>query len=189
MSTPDGFYYPNDLLPELSSRSSVFNIGNYSRSGYTASVTQAFAEDFSATVAAGRGGVLTTDGRMLQTGDPDELRSMITHAQRLWLRGILSGVAPVVGTRFNVSYEWTDHKSLTPSHVYLTQSIYPQSGMNIRLRQPLPGWRSLPGRLEATAELRNVLAQGYLPLAASDGRRLLLAHYPRAVRGGVSFIF
>jgi hypothetical protein len=189
MSTPDSFYYPNDLLPELSSRSSVFNIGTYSRQGYTASLTQSFDDNFSATVAAGRGGVLVTDGRPLQTNDPDELRSVITQSQRLWLRGIFTGVAPVVGTRFNASYEWTDHDSLTPGHVYLTQSIYPQTGLNIRLRQPIPGWWSLPGRLEATAELRNLLAQGYLPLATSDGRRLVLANYPRAVRGGVSFIF
>ena len=41
MSTPDGgVVYPMDTLPELSSNSSVFNIGDYSRSGLTASVTQ-----------------------------------------------------------------------------------------------------------------------------------------------------
>ena len=45
------------------------------------------------------------------------------------------------------------------------------------------------GRLEASADLRNLLAQGYLPLAAGDGRRLLLVQSPRALRGGLSFIF
>jgi hypothetical protein len=34
-----------------------------------------------------------------------------------------------------------------------------------------------------------MLAQGYLPITVSGGRRLVLANSPRAVRGGLSFIF
>ena len=40
------------------------------------------------------------------------------------------------------------------------------------------------GRLEITADLRNLLAEGYLPLSSSNGRRALLLHTPRSVRGG-----
>jgi hypothetical protein len=40
-----------------------------------------------------------------------------------------------------------------------------------------------------SAELRNLLAQGYLPVSSPDGRRLWLIQLPRAVRGGISFIF
>ena len=40
-----------------------------------------------------------------------------------------------------------------------------------------------------TAELRNLLAQGYIPVATPDGRQMWLVQLPRAVRGGVSFIF
>ncbi len=47
----------------------------------------------------------------------------------------------------------------------------------------------MPGRLEATADLRNLLAQGYLPIRTADGRDVFLIHSPRAVRGGLSFIF
>jgi len=56
MTAPSDFSFEGDLLPELSSRSSVFNIGNYARSGYTASVTQNLSENFSVVLAAGRGG-------------------------------------------------------------------------------------------------------------------------------------
>ena len=188
MSTPDNFYFGGDLLPDLSSNSSVFNIGGFRRSGYTASVTQAIGDDYSATVSYGNGGVLSTDGRTLGTSNPNELRSMIRREQRHWLRGRVSGIIPVTRTRFATSYEWTDHRSLTPGHVFLTQNIYPETGLNLRLRQPLPGLGSL-GRLEASAEMRNMLAQGYLPITLADGRRLLLANSPRAVRGGLSFIF
>jgi hypothetical protein len=43
-------------------------------------------------------------------------------------------------------------------------------------------------RVEATAELRNILAQGYLGLNTSGGH-LLLVDNPRSVRGGLAFIF
>lgn len=38
------------------------------------------------------------------------------------------------------------------------------------------------------AELRNLLAQGYVPIASADGSMLLI-QFPRSFRGGVSFIF
>jgi len=190
MTAPDSSYFESgDLLPEVSSRSSVFNIGNYSRSGYTASVAQSFGDNFSATVAVGRGGVLTTAGRDLFTDDPDELRHMIRNAQRVWARGIVNCAFPSTGTRMVASYEWSDARALTPGHVFLTQKIYPETGLNVRVRQPLPGWGSLPGRLEATGELRNMLAQGYLSVSANDGRRMLLSNNPRSIRGGLAFIF
>jgi hypothetical protein len=47
----------------------------------------------------------------------------------------------------------------------------------------------LPWRMEATAELRNIRAQGYVPLNTSDGQRILLVETPRSFRGGLSFIF
>jgi len=189
MSAPSDFTFSGDLLPDLSSRSSIFNIGNFSRSGYTASVTQNVGDNFSVVVAAGRGGVLTTDGPSLTTDNPDELRGLLRRSQRDWARGIITAVIPVSGTRLNASYEWSDARALTPGHVFLTQKIYPETGLNLRIRQPIPGWGGLPGRFEATAELRNMLAQGYLPVNTLDGRRLILSSFPRAIRGGLAFIF
>jgi hypothetical protein len=57
------------------------------------------------------------------------------------------------------------------------------------VRQPLPGFLGFGGRLELTAEVRNLLAQGYVPVTTADGRTLLLVQAPRALRGGVSFVF
>jgi len=188
-SAESGYFERGDLLPELSSRSSVFNIGSYTRSGYTASVTQPVSDNLSVTVAVGRGGVLTTGGSVLTTDDPDELREMIHQVQRHWARGIISGTIPTTGTKLAASYEWSDARALTPGHVFLTQKIYPETGLNCKVRQPLPGWGGLPGRLELTAELRNMLAQGYLPLSMANGQRVLLVETPRSFRGGLAFIF
>jgi hypothetical protein len=41
----------------------------------------------------------------------------------------------------------------------------------------------------ASAELRNLLAQGYVPISTPDGRTLYLIQNPRALRGGLSFVF
>jgi hypothetical protein len=190
LSAPSGLYAGSgDLLPELSSSSSVFNIGSYARRGFMASATQALGDDLSMTLAYGDGGTLRTDGRTLMTNDPNELRSMIHQAQHQWVMGKVSGTLPVTGTKFSTSYLWTDYRSLTPGFVYMVQRMYPEAGLNIRIRQPLPNICGLPGRIEATAELRNMLAQGYLPISTAGGETMILTNAPRAVRGGLSFIF
>jgi hypothetical protein len=189
MTAPSGFYDNGELMPELSSASSVFNIGKYARTGMMASVSQALGESFTVMLAYGDGGTLRTDGRRLTTNDPDELRGMLHPSQHQWVMGRVSGTIPFTGTKFISSYEWTDYRSLTPGHVYLVQKVYPEAGLNVRIKQPIPQFCGLPGRLEATAEFRNMLAQGYLPITAVDNRRLILTNSPRAVRGGVSFTF
>ncbi len=189
MTAPAGFYGGGDLLPELSSSSSVFNIGNYSRTGFMASITQNLNDNYNVTLAYGDGGTLRTESRTLTSDNPDELRGLIRRGQHQWVMGRISGTVPVTGTKFSGSYEWTDYRSLTPGHVYLVQQIYPEAGLNVRIRQPIPQFGFLPGRLEATAEFRNMLAQGYLPLSTAAGRSIVLTNSPKAVRGGVSFIF
>ena len=188
LSAPSGFYDAANLLPDLSSNSYVFNIGRFKRYGYTASMTQALG-DYSLTLAYGSGGVLGTDRDVLETNNPNELRNSLNRSNRHWVRGRVAGVAPVTGTKFAASYEWTDYRSLMPGHVYLTQRFFPETGLNVRVRQPIPSGSVFPGRLEATAELRNLLAQGYLNMLARNGNRVVMTHSPRAVRGGLSFIF
>jgi hypothetical protein len=189
LSGTNSLYYDGDLLPELSSNSYVFNVGSYTRQGFMASATQTLGDRFSATVAYGRGGALTAGGERLETRSGDELRQRLRSAQRHFARGAVSGVAPVTGTRFTATYEWTDAPALTRGHVYLTSNLAPETGLNLRVRQPIPSWGPVPGRLEATAELRNMLAQGYLRMTGADGRPFILTQSPRALRGGVAFIF
>jgi hypothetical protein len=55
------------------------------------------------------------------------------------------------------------------------------------LRQPIPSW--FGWKLEASAEVRNLLAQGYLPLMMANGQQLLLVNTPRTFRGGLAFVF
>jgi len=178
-----------DLLPQIASDGSVFNIGNYSRTGYSASVTQNLGDDYNLTLAWGNGGVLRADGRTLQSDDPAELRAMLHPSQEQWVAGRVNALVPWLGTRLSASYQWADARAIAPAHIYFTQPSLAEPGLNIRVKQPIPPIFGMPGRLEATAEIRNLLAQGYLPVQTASGRVLILTQSPRAVRGGLSFIF
>ena len=189
MYAPDDLFVTPDVLPDLSRHGNIFNVGNYERSGYSASVTQALGDKLEVGAAVGRAGVLNTDQQDLGAGTGDELRSHIHTSQRFWASARASATLPGTGTHVSGSYQWTDYGSIMPSHLYLTQRTYPEAGLNWHIRQPIPSFPGMPGRLEATADLRNMLAQGYLPVPTGDGRRVLLIQSPRAVRGGLSFIF
>ena len=115
---------------------------------------------------------------------------MIHASRRHALTARVSATAPGTGTHLIASYQWADNRwAVTPGHLYSTQNVRPVPGLNLFIRQPIPNLASLPWRMEATADLRNLLAQGYLPLGLADGRQVLLMQTPRSFRGGLSFIF
>ena len=187
MSGESGFVDPGDLLPDLASRGIVFNVGDYRRMGYSASVTQALGDRVEVSVAGGR-----TDGLQLQKSPDalpvsgDDLRSGIRNAPRPWVTVQADASVPVTGTHLATSYGWTDPNVLMPLHVSLTGKSDQQLGWNVYARQPLPSMGGM--HMELTVDLRNLLAQGYVDIQ-SNGRRAVLTNVPRAVRGGVSFIF
>jgi len=189
LSGPNDLMPDGDVLPDISSNSAVFNIGSYQRYGYSASLTQRLGETMELSASSGRGGALIAGAEPLEVSSGDEIRSKIHATQRYWAAIRASGVVPVSGTQVASSYQWMDYNTILPNHLYLTQNAYPEAGWNIHIRQPIPSIPGMIGRLEATADLRNLLAQGYLPIPSSDARRLLLVQSPRAVRGGLSFIF
>ena len=43
--------------------------------------------------------------------------------------------------------------------------------------------------MEALLEIRNLLAEGYVPVFGQDGHTLYLVQAPRSLRGGVAFTF
>jgi hypothetical protein len=187
MVAPSGMYESSDVLPDLFTGNSIFNAGDYRSTGYTGSVSQSLGARVNATLMVGSMGALTADNRELVSGNPDDLRSMIRAGRKMAVTGHVDATLPGSGTHLVASYQWTDRNWAMPGHIYSTQAMRPMPGLNLYIRQPLPGFR--PCRVELTADLRNLLAQGYLPLSTADGQRILLVETPRAFRGGVNFIF
>jgi hypothetical protein len=58
--------------------------------------------------------------------------------------------------------------------------------LNLFLRQPIPAMR---GHMEAIIDVRNLLAQGYVPVLGQDGQTVYLVQSARSVRGGLAFTF
>lgn len=188
VSASEGFSPGSDLLPDLFSRNWVFNAGTYCRTGYMAALTEHLGENLEVTVAYSGTTHLTADRAGLLRGDAEELRALLRLGRRHAVTARVAGQTPWTGTRFVTSYQWASLSPLTPSHVYLTQRVREGLGWNVLVRQPIPAVGPMPGRLEASAELRNILAQGYVPVTLG-GRRAYLVQTPRSVRGGLSFIF
>jgi len=187
MVAPAGRFPSGDVMPDLFSNNSIFDAGNFHSSGYSASITQKLGEVWSVSLIFGSTGALTTTGRELTGNDPDALRSMIRMGRRDAATARVAGVVPYTGTRLTMSYQWSgDKRWANTGNLYSTQALRPMPGLNLFIRQPIPG---LARRVEATAELCNMLAQGYLPLYTADGQRILLVETPRSLKGGLSFIF
>jgi hypothetical protein len=190
LTAPDGLYTGGDILPDLFAGGSTFNAGDYHTSGYNLAVTQDLGEHVHATVMYGSAGALTVENRELVSNDPDELRSMIRAGRKHAATARVSATLPWSGTHMVASYQWTgDHRWAMPGNLYSTQSLRQTPGLNLYIRQPIPRIPMLPWRMEATADLRNMLAQGYLPISMTNGQQMLLVEQPRSVRGGLSFIF
>jgi len=168
-----------NMLPDYDSTNYVYNLGAYWRSGYSAAVTQSAGEHLNFTVAAGRAGALTVP----QGGSN---LPQVHRTERTWLNARASATIPATGTRIVASYGWTDFRTLMPVHVSLTGTTDQDEGLNVRVRQPLPRVNGMRGRIEATAEWRNALGQGYLPIANGQA---VLTNAPRVLRGGLDFLF
>ena len=61
--------------------------------------------------------------------------------------------------------------------------------LNLFIRQPLLSAGFLPAQMEALVDIRNLLAQGYIPVIGQDGHTLYLVQSARSIRGGVAFNF
>lgn len=176
-----------NLLSDGVSTTSIYNIGNYSRNGYLASVDQRLGENVTVQAAYGRMGAFTARDSIPSDIDSkaDFLSSKNHNVASMGVRARI----PKAGTRISARYGWSDPRASVPQHTFTTQNLSLAPGLNIMVRQPLPGFFGMPGHLELTGDLRNLLSEGYLPVATADGRQLLLVQSPKAIRGGLSITF
>ena len=174
-----------DVLSDAISRTASLNIGNYRRTGYLGSIDQRIGDDLNVSVAFGRMGGFGSAGIADPTGTGRLLQQGVSNVAAANLKTVV----PRVGTKIQAGYGWVDSGRVLPSHVFTTQASYATPGLNMYVRQPVPSLFGLPGRLELTADLRNLLAQGYLPFGPGGSQRTLILQAPRTVRGGLNFTF
>ncbi|MCS7023858.1 MAG: carboxypeptidase-like regulatory domain-containing protein [Bryobacteraceae bacterium] len=188
-TSADGALQGSNLLPDLFSTASIFNGGRYKTLGFMAAFEQELSDKWSFTLAYANSGVLEASRDQLNSNDASELRNVLHTRQRHSAIVRLAAVLPASGTKISSHYHFMNGRSLTPGHFYMTQSLNLSQGWNFQVRQPLPSVSGMPGKIELTADIRNILAQGYQPVTLGNGRRVQLVHTPRALRGGLAFIF
>ena len=92
-------------------------------------------------------------------------------------------------TRWITSYKWTSGNALSPVDEFNASPGQLDPYFSIFIRQPLPATSFIPARMEALLDVRNLLAQGYVPVLGQDGHTVYLVQSARAVRGGLAFTF
>ena len=189
ISGADNSSFGGELLPDVYTDGVLFNAGNYHTMGFSSGLTQNLGDNVQMTLEYGSVGVLTPRSGQMESDTPEELRGLLETSQRQAVTAIASAAVPHAGTHFKASYQFVDDgRAALVARLYSTQGIEADQGLTISIRQPIPAVLGLPFRMEATAEIRNMLAQGYLPVSSPDGR-LLLVQTPRSLRGGVNFRF
>ena len=177
---------PGNVLFDGLSKTSTYNVGGYTRNGFAGSVTQRITDNMDFGVAFGRmGGFSTADsGHMFDAIQPS-LKMGLHDAAGAKLRASI----PASGTRITAGYGWIDSGSFVPAHMFVTQNNIVSPGLNFAFQQPIPSLFGFPGHLELTADLRNLLAQGYIPVGGNSANQVLVVQSPRAIRGGLNFTF
>jgi len=173
-----------DVLPDVYSGTFSYRGAALNTNGLRLVVQQKLPSDLTATLAYGYGGVLDAPANLRW----DQLEPALHNARRHALTAKLSGRIPGARTLWTTSYKWTSAHALTPVDMFNTSAGQSEPFLNLFVRQPIPGASSI-GRMECLLEVRNLLAQGYLPLISQDGQTLYLVQSSRSIRGGVGFTF
>jgi hypothetical protein len=174
------------LLPDVSSGTFSYAARDLDTNGLRVVLQRKLSSDLTATVDYAFGGVLdlATPDVPLQTA-----QSLISTQRRHAVAAKLSGTVPRTHTRWIASYRWVNGAALTPVDMFNSSPGQSDPFINLFIRQPIPTLGFLPAHMEAIIDIRNLLAQGYIPVLGQDGQTVYLVQAARSIRGGLSFTF
>lgn len=175
-----------ELLPDMDSGTFSYQGTDLNTSGLRLVLQRKLASDLTATLDYATGGVLALDEPNIELR---EARQALSAQRRHAVSAKFSGKLPGCRTRWTTSYGWVSGKSLTQVDMFNASAGQSDPYLNVLLRQPLPGFSFLPVHMEAMLDLRNLMAQGYVPVMGPDGRTVYLVPSARSIRGGVAFTF
>jgi hypothetical protein len=174
-----------EVLPDPYSGTFNYQGNDLETRGMRLVVQRKLLSDLTATLDYAYGGVLDLTRPDVELQDS---RAWMSTQRRHAVAAKFSGSIPHAKTRWIASYRWTSGQALTPVDVFNTSAGQSDPYLNLFVRQPIPvGF--LSGHMEMLVDLRNLLAQGYVPVIGNDGRTVYLVQAARSVRGGVAFSF
>jgi hypothetical protein len=174
------------LLPDMASETFSYTGNPLDTGGVRVVLQHKFASDLTATLDYAFGGAL-------DLSKPDVLlqdaQGYISTVRRHAVAAKLSGTLPHTHTRWIASYRWVNGSAITPVDMFNASAGQSDPFFNLFIRQPLPSVGIFSGHMEAIIDLRNLLAQGYIPVLGQDGQTVYLVQSARTIRGGVAFTF
>jgi len=174
-----------EFLPDIYSGTFTYNGGELATRGVRAVAQRKLLSDLTATLDYSYGGVITLPGSGIAW---QEAQALLRVERRHAAAIKLAGGVPHCKTHWIASYKWTSGPALTPVDMFNASPGESDPYLNIFIRQPLPV-SFFAGHMEALLDLRNLLAQGYVPVLGQDGQTLYLVQSARSVRGGLAFTF
>ncbi len=175
-----------DVLPDIYSGTFSYNGNALDTQGVRFVYERKLTDTISGTLDYAYGGVLDLEHPGIGW---DAIRTDMHPAWRHSAALKLTGLLPRWNTEWIVSYRWTSGGALTPVDMFNASAGQTDPFFNLFIRQPFPRMRLVPGRMEALIDLRNLLAQGYVPVIGPDGNTVYLVQSARSVRGGLAFTF
>ncbi|MGC2695649.1 MAG: carboxypeptidase-like regulatory domain-containing protein [Candidatus Angelobacter sp.] len=178
--------YSEDVLPDV--YSGTFSYGyspGVSSTGARVVLQRKISDDLTATVDYSTGQVVSADAPANWQALAQALGTSRQHAVGTKLYGYI----PSTGTRWIASYKWTSGGALSAVDAFNASPGQTDAFLSLFIRQPLPCASFMPGKMDAVLDIRNLLAQGYLPVMGQDGRTVYMVQSARALRGGLAFTF
>ena len=176
-----------DVLPDVYSGTFSYNGGALEAQGVRLVFQRRVSDTLTATLDYAYGGVIDLEQPNV---DWSLLRGSLQPGWRHSAALRLNGSVPHSKTRWIASYRWTSgNNTLTSVDLFNASAGQTDPFFNLFIRQPLPRMHFMPGNMEALVDLRNLLAQGYVPVVGPDGKTVYLMQSARSVRGGVAFTF
>jgi hypothetical protein len=171
-----------DYLPDYFSDVFAYDAGELSSVGARLVYQQKLSGNLDLTMIYAYGGVLAPNESPVEAA----LRNELATQYRVSAAARFTAKIPHTGTKIVSGYKWINGSAVSQQDPY-GQSVYHLDPyLSIQIRQKLPGF--IPGHAEVLADCGNLLAQGYVTLATSDGQVVLVPTY-RFFRGGLSFQF
>jgi hypothetical protein len=168
----------------------VLNVGDYRSAGFRAAYTAKLASHMEAAFAYALGDALTVDPAAAASQNHAlNSRGLLYPARSHTVAGRFTAQIPKFKTQITTSYQWMPRDRVTLVDPYGQANLQMQPYLGIQIRQPLPALAFLPARIEALADFRNLLAQGYVPLTQAGDNPVILTSAYRSFRGGFSVQF
>jgi hypothetical protein len=177
------------LLPDLYSGTFSYSGGTLDTTGLRAVLQHKFSTDLTGTLDYAWGGALNLQSDVAQPVALQDAQQWISTVRRHALAAKFNGTLPRLHTRWIASYRWVNGQALTPVDMFNSSPGQSDPYLSFFLRQPIPNMGVLTGHMEALIEVRNLLAQGYVPVVGQDGQTVYLVQAARSVRGGLAFSF